>query len=76
MTISSANIRGLDDLQKRRDLFCHLKSKKIQIYCLQDTLHHIFLRNGVEKRYLILILQKIAESVSYLATTLNIKYMK
>lgn len=35
--ISSTNVRGMHDLQKRRDLLHHLRQKKFQIYCLQDT---------------------------------------
>ena len=36
--ISSLNVRGLHDVQKRRDIFCYLRNKKFQINCLQDTL--------------------------------------
>lgn len=35
--ISSCNVRGLHEPQKRRDLFCHLRNKNFHIYCLQDT---------------------------------------
>lgn len=35
--ISSTNVRGMHDFQKRRDLLHHLRQKKFQIYCLQDT---------------------------------------
>ena len=35
--ISSLNVRGLHDVQKRRDIFCYLRNKKFQINCLQDS---------------------------------------
>lgn len=35
--ISSTNVRGMHDSQKRRDIFHHLRQMKFQIYCLQDT---------------------------------------
>lgn len=35
--ISSSNVRGLHDPQKRRDLFCHLRNMNHHIYCLQET---------------------------------------
>lgn len=35
--ISSSNVRGLHDVQKRKDVFGYLRNKKFQICCLQDT---------------------------------------
>ena len=35
--ISSSNVRGLHDPQKRKDVFHYLRSKNMQIYCLQET---------------------------------------
>ena len=35
--ISSTNVRGRNDFQKRRDIFHYLRQQKFQIYCLQDT---------------------------------------
>ena len=35
--ISSTNVRGMHDFQKRRVLLHHLRQKKFQIYCLRDT---------------------------------------
>ena len=35
--ISSTNVRGINDFQKRRDIFQYLRQQKFQIFCLQDT---------------------------------------
>ena len=35
--ILSFNCRGLGNLSKRQDVLSYLKTKKAQIYCLQDT---------------------------------------
>ena len=35
--ISSSNVRGLHDVQKRKDVFGYLRNKNFQICCLQDT---------------------------------------
>lgn len=35
--ISSSNVRGLHDVQKRKDVFGYLRNKKFHICCLQDT---------------------------------------
>ena len=35
--ISSSNVRGLHDVQKRKDVFDYLRNKKFHICCLQDT---------------------------------------
>ena len=37
ITICSLNCRGLGDKVKRRDVFKYLRSKKFEIYCLQDV---------------------------------------
>lgn len=37
INISTTNVRGLHDPQKRRDVFNYLRSKHIQICCLQET---------------------------------------
>ena len=37
LKVLSVNVRGLGESAKRRDVFNYLKSKKCQIYCLQDT---------------------------------------
>ena len=37
LKVLSANCQGLGDKGKRRDVFNYLKSKKYNIYCLQDT---------------------------------------
>lgn len=37
LTIASANVQGLGNFQKRRDVFHHLRQKKFSIYFLQDT---------------------------------------
>lgn len=35
--ISSSNVRGMNDFQKRRDVLHYLRQQKFQIHCLQDT---------------------------------------
>ena len=37
VNISSSNVRGLHDPQKRKDVFHYLRGKNIQICCLQET---------------------------------------
>ena len=37
INILSFNCQGLNSTSKRKDLFNYLKSKKYQIYCLQDV---------------------------------------
>lgn len=37
LKILSVNCQGLGDIEKRRDVFNFLKSKKCNIYCIQDT---------------------------------------
>lgn len=37
LNIFSQNCRGLKNMQKRRDLFHHIRSKKYNLACLQDV---------------------------------------
>ena len=37
ITVLSQNCRGLKNMQKRRDLFQYIRSKKYNIACLQDV---------------------------------------
>ena len=37
VNISSSNVRGLHDPQKRKDVFHYIRGKNIQICCLQET---------------------------------------
>lgn len=45
--IASANVQGLGNFQKRRDVFQYLRQKQFSIYFLQDTHFHTKLEKQI-----------------------------